>query len=310
MLTLLLVAVVVMLAIGAPIFAVMIAATVVGVASLPRGLFVEFGGPISDILKLGSGEQAAILLTIPLFIFAGYLMAESKTADRVVRFAQALLGWLPGGLAIVTIFACAIFTVFTGASGVTIVALGGLLLPALLKEGYPQRFSLGLVAGTGSVGLLFPPALPLFIYGTVYGMAAQTASDTGSGEMQLISFSTDRFLVAGVVPGMVLCAILCIYAVAVAIARNVPRQTFVFRELARSFVVAIPEISIPFVIVATLVTGLLTISEAAALTALYVARHRGVLVPRPRARLAVAHRARGDGAGRRQSSSSFCARRR
>jgi tripartite ATP-independent transporter DctM subunit len=270
MLTLALLAVILLLAIGAPIFAVMIAATLVGVASLSRGVFVEFGGPIAEIFRLGTGAQAAILSTIPLFIFAGYLMAESRTADRVVRFAQALLGWLPGGLAIVTIFACAIFTVFTGASGVTIVALGGLLMPALIKQGYPQRFSLGLVGGTGSVGLLFPPALPLFIYGTVYGMAAQTVTDTGQGEMKLIAFSTDRFLVAGVVPGLVLCGMLCAYAVAVALAREVPRQKFELRELCSSLFAALPEISIPFFIVATLLSGLFTISEAAALTALYV----------------------------------------
>jgi len=270
MMALLLIILFVALAFGAPIFAVMIAGTALGAMSLPRDIMIEFGGPIADLFRMGTGEPASILSTIPLFIFAGYMMAESKTADRLVRFAQATVGWLPGGLAVVTVFACAIFTIFSGASGVTIVALGGLVMPALMKQGYPQRFSLGLVAGTGSVGLLFPPALPLFVYGTVYGMAAQTASDTGVGDMKLIEFSTDRFLFAGIVPGMVLCGLICIYAVGIAIIRKVPRQRFVFSEVGRAFIWALPELAIPILIVVSLVTGTLTVPETAALTAVYV----------------------------------------
>src|SRR5690606_3716806 len=183
------------LALGAPIFAVFLAVAAYGATVTSRVGFEAFSAQMQDVVALGTGEPATILSTIPLFIFAGFLMAESKTADRVVRAAQAGLGWLPGGLAVVTIFACAIFTAFTGASGVTIVALGGLLMPSLLKERYPERFSLGLVAGTGSVGLLFPPAVPLFVYGTVYGFTMQAMAATESaGDMKLIDFSTDRFI--------------------------------------------------------------------------------------------------------------------
>ncbi len=270
MTTLLVILLIAALAFGAPIFAIMIGGTLLGCYTLPRELFVEFAGPMVDFFKLGTSEQASILSTIPLFIFAGYMMAEAKTADRLVRFAQALVGWLPGGLAVVTVFACAIFTIFSGASGVTIVALGGLVMPALIKQGYPKNFSLGLVAGTGSVGLLFPPALPLFVYGTVYGMAAQTASDTGEGEMKLIEFSTERFLFAGIVPGIVLCTIICAYAVGVAVVRKVPRQKFEFGELGRSLLHALPEMMIPFIIVVSLATGTLTIPESAAVTVVYV----------------------------------------
>ena len=132
-------------------------------------------------MHVGLGDQVETMSTIPLFIYAGYLLAESGTADRLVRFANALLGWVPGGLAIVTIGTCALFTVFTGASGVTIIALGGVLMPALVRNGYPERFSMGLIAGTGSVGLLFPPALPLFIYGTVYGLVREPSRCRRSG---------------------------------------------------------------------------------------------------------------------------------
>src|SRR3990167_4657221 len=102
--------------------------------------------------------SAPTLIAIPLFTFAGYMMAESGTPKRLVNVAQAFVGWLPGGLAVVTIFACAFFTAFTGASGVTIIALGGLLYPILVKEKYDDKFSMGLVTSCGSLGLLFPPS--------------------------------------------------------------------------------------------------------------------------------------------------------
>src|SRR5438445_2892010 len=155
---------------GSPLFTIMVGAAVLGAASLPRAFDSEFDGMAASMLNVGLGDPVEVMSTIPLFIYAGYLLAEAGTADRLVRFANALLGWVPGGLAIVTIGTCALFTVFTGASGVTIIALGGVLMPALVRNGYPERFSMGLIAGTGSVGLLFPPALPLFIYGPVYGL--------------------------------------------------------------------------------------------------------------------------------------------
>src|ERR1700759_495027 len=181
---------------GAPLFTIMLGATALGawsgVIHLPFGK--EFDGNIAMIEHVGLGDQVETMSTIPLFIYAGYLLAEAGTADRLVRFANALLGWVPGGLAIVTIGTCAIFTVFTGASGVTIIALGGVVMPALIRQGYPERFSMGLIAGTGSVGLLFPPALPLVIYGTVYGLT----------NLEPEIWDTRRFLLAGIVHGLVL----------------------------------------------------------------------------------------------------------
>jgi tripartite ATP-independent transporter DctM subunit len=257
-------------ALGAPIFTVMFAAGAYGATQTSRGDFMQdFGNQMSDIVSIGTGQPATVLSTIPLFIFMGFIMAEAKTADRLVRAARAGMGWMPGGLAVVTIFACALFTTFTGASGVTIVALGGLVLPSLLKEKYPAKFSLGLVAGTGSVGLLFPPALPLFIYGTVYGLAAQTQGDSGGGEMALIDFSTDRFIFAGIVPGLLLLLIMSAFAIFVAVKRGVPRHKFDGKELFWGVFYAIPEILLPGIIIGSLANGV-SIPEIACLAVIYI----------------------------------------
>lgn len=255
---------------GAPLFTIMLGGAALGalaltngsdhlsLASSSRGFDSEFNGMVEHILDVGLGDQVEVMSTIPLFIYAGCLLAEAGTADRLVRFANALLGWVPGGLAIVTIGTCALFTVFTGASGVTIIALGGVLMPALVRAGYPERFSIGLIAGTGSVGLLFPPALPLFIYGTVYGLT----------QLDPENWKTERFLFAGIVPGLVLVTMLSAVAVTVAVVRNLPRQKFDIAELGKSFFTALPELFIPFGVILGLATGF-SLPEIAALTVVY-----------------------------------------
>ena len=247
---------------GAPLFTIMLGAAVLGAASLPRAFDAEFDGMSASILNVGLGDQVEVMSTIPLFIYAGYLLAEAGTADRLVRFANALLGWVPGGLAIVTIGTCALFTVFTGASGVTIIALGGVLMPALVRNGYPERFSMGLIAGTGSVGLLFPPALPLFIYGTVCGLNVQQ-------EWKDWEWDTGRFIFAGIVPGLVLVGMLSAVAVTVAIIKKLPRQKFSGSELMKSAALALPELCIPFGVIIGLANGF-GLPEIASLTVVYV----------------------------------------
>src|SRR5205807_8626461 len=146
-------------------------------ATLGTPLFAVFGGLAWFLFRAAGIDVSAImielyrlasaptLLPIPLFTLAGYVLAASQSPQRLVRCMQTLIGWLPGGLALMALCACAFFTAFTGASGVTIVALGGFLLPVLLKERYPELFSLGLLTTCGSLGLLFPPSLPIILYG-------------------------------------------------------------------------------------------------------------------------------------------------
>jgi C4-dicarboxylate transporter, DctM subunit len=247
---------------GAPLFTIMLGGAALGALSLvdgQRGFDANFDGMIVSMFGVGTGEQASVLSTLPLFIYAGYLLADSKSGDRLVRVGNAALGWLPGGLAIVAILTSALYTVFTGGSGVTIIALGGVLLPGLVKQGYPERFSLGLVAGTGAVGLLFPPAVPLFIFGTIYGLT----------NLDPENFSSGRFIFAGIVPGLVVLTLLSVVAVSVAIQKKLPRTKFTVKELVDSFIKALPELIIPFAVIVGLAKGF-ALSEVAALTVAYV----------------------------------------
>jgi tripartite ATP-independent transporter DctM subunit len=267
---------------GSPLFIVMLAACAFGTAVTDRGFDTEFYGAVEKMFGTATSEQSEVLSTIPMFIYVGYILAESKMADRLVRFANAGLGWMPGGLAIVTILTCAVFTVFTGASGVTIIALGGVLMPALVRAGYPKRFAMGLIAGTGSVGLLFIPALPLFIYGAVAGLNVQKDwVCTGDQALDAINMAkyhgaacwpawdTQRFLLAGTFPGLLLIAMLSIVAVTVAIKNKLPRQKFSADELAKSLLAVLPELIIPGGVILGLANGFGP-SEVAALTVLYV----------------------------------------
>ena len=202
--------------------------------------------------------EMPILLAIPLFTFAGYLLGEGNASTRLVNLTDALLGWMPGGLAIVTIFTCAFFTAFTGASGITIIALGGLLYPALCRAGYAERFNLGLLTSSGSLGLLFAPALPLILFGVV---AQQMDLDHPVG-------ITDLFL-AGIFPGLLMLVMLSVYAM------MQPRETEKLQAFdmatARDAILAAKwDIPLPFVVLGGIYGGYFAISEAAAVTVVYV----------------------------------------
>jgi C4-dicarboxylate transporter, DctM subunit len=222
-----------------------------------------------------------ILVTIPLFTFVGYLMAESKTPDRIVRASSAFFGWMPGGLAIVCIVASAFFTTLTGGSGVTIVAIGGLLYPALRKQGYPHEYALGLVTTGGSLGLLLPPSLPILVYALVAGIDFNVAFKAAAG------------------PGIMIMVMLAIHAVYTGRKYNVPRSKPDFREMLSAVWLLKWELGVPVVILGGLGTGLTSLDESAALTAVHD-RDRGLRLQGPRSQEGSAARREGvDGAGRR-----------
>ena len=195
--------------------------------------------------------DSPILVTIPLFTFVGYVLAEAKTPDRLVHAARALLGWLPGGLAIVCVLTSAIFTVLTGGSGVTIIAVGGLLYPALRKQKYPDDFALGLVTTGGSVGLLLPLSLPLLVYSLVAHVDFNEAFK------------------AVLVPGALVIALLCVYAVYVGSKNRVVHEWKGFGDVGRALWDLKWELGIPVILAGGLGTGLTQIDEAAGLVAFY-----------------------------------------
>ena len=236
---------VVLALLGAPLFAVIAASAMLG--------FTREGIDLQAIaIEFYGIAEMPILLAIPLFTFAGYLLSESGAPRRLVRLTQALLGWMPAGLAIVSLAACAFFTAFTGASGVTIIALGALLFPALHQAGYPEKFNLGLITSAGSLGLLFAPSLPLILYGIVAEIAVE-----------------DLFL-AGILPGFLMLLMLSGYSVWKNRALRAPLSDFSWKEAGAAIREAAWEIPLPIVVLGGIYSGYFAISEAAAVTALYV----------------------------------------
>lgn len=230
---------------GAPIF------TAMGAVALAGFYFagIETSVVSVEIYRLAS---APTILTIPLFTFAGYVLAESKAPVRLLHLSQSLLGWMPGGVAIVCLFVCAFFTAFTGASGVTIIALGGLLYPILIEEGYSERFSLGLITTCGSLGLLFPPSLPIILYGII------------------AKVDIDDLFLAGLVPGIILMLVLGAYSMFMARKGTARRRSFSARELGAAMWEARYELPLPVFVLGGIYGGFVTATEASALSAFYV----------------------------------------
>lgn len=230
---------------GAPLFIIIAAIALVSFHA--SGIDI-----MAVIIELYRLTASPTLIAIPLFTFAGYMLAESNAPQRLVGVARSLFGWMPGGLAVVALFSCAFFTAFTGASGVTIVALGGILMPIMLKENYTKKFSLGLMTSSGSLGLLFPPSLPIILYGFVAGV------------------SVDQMFLAGLIPGLLLIGLLAIYNAYKGLEFGVERTPFSVRNVFLSTRNAAWELPLPFIILVGIYGGFFTVTEAAAMTAFYV----------------------------------------
>jgi C4-dicarboxylate transporter, DctM subunit len=229
---------------GAPLFAVIASGAL-------SGFHGEGVSIVSVAINIFQLTDTQILPAIPLFTLAGYIMGESGAPRRLVRLSKALLGWMPGGLSMVALASCAMFTAFTGASGVTIIALGGLLYPALKSEGYPDRFSLGLITTGGALGLLFPPALPPILFGII------------------AKVSVDDVFRAGLLPGLFMLVLLSVYSAIQSKRSKVPTTRFHFMEVAKAAREAIWEIPLPFIVLGGIYTGKFAVGDAAIITAIY-----------------------------------------
>lgn len=230
---------------GAPLFVIIAGSALIGFYSIDEPL-------MTVAIELFRMVDLQFLSAIPFFTFAGYLLSESNAPHRLVRMTQAILGWLPGGLALVCLVACAFFTAFTGASGVTIIALGAILYPALKQDGYSDKFTLGLVTTSGSLGLLFAPSLPLILYGVV------------------AEVSIDDLFRAGLAPGILMLVMLSVWAMWVSRQNKQPLKRFSFSEVVAATNEAKWELPLPIVVLGSVYSGFLAVSEAAAITVIYV----------------------------------------
>jgi tripartite ATP-independent transporter DctM subunit len=235
---------------GAPVFVAM-----GGVALV---LFFHDGTPVAAVsAEVYRLVASPTLPAIPLLTAAGYILAESNAAERLVRFFRALFGWMPGGIAVMVAAVCALFTTFTGGSGVTIIALGGLVYPILRKDGYSEGFSLGLVTAAGSLGLLFPPSLPVILYSVVASNRNQTVQ---AGDLYL----------AGLLPGLLLLVLTALYGILIGRRRTEHEAVkFSWREVCASAWVAKWELLLPVFIITIFATGLTTMIETAAAALAY-----------------------------------------
>ena len=234
-----------LLLIGVPIFAVISGLT----------LYLLFSSQIDIsalIIEMHRMATTPVLVAIPLFTFAGYLLSASGAPQRLIRLSNAFLGWLPGGLSVIALITCAVFTTLTGATGLTIIALGGILLPAMIQERYSEKFSLGLLTTSGTLGLLFPPSLPLIIYAIV------------------AKVRIDHLFIAGLLPGLLLVLLLAVFCVYKSVRTEVPKTRFQFKELVGASRQILWELPLPFVVLGGIYSGYFAVSEAAAITAVYV----------------------------------------
>ncbi len=232
---------------GTPIFALL-----GGIAMV--AFFSEGSRPIVPLIKAYEEltSSSANLAAIPLFTLTGFLLAEGKSSQRLLHALRAVFGWAPGGTAVAAATLCAFFTLFTGGSGVTILALGGLLLPALRQEGYRERFAIGLLTASGSLGLLFPLSVPLILYGIV----AQNAA------------IEDLFL-GGLIPGILMLGLIAALGVREAVRTGAPRTPFRMAAMFSGLWEAKWELLLPVVVLTALLGGYATTSESAAIAALY-----------------------------------------
>jgi len=245
MILLVVLAVILLMLIGVPVFVV--------ICGLTLYLLFTSGIDLSAIIiEMHRMATTPVLVAIPLFTFAGYLLSESGAPKRLIRLSNAVLGWLPGGLSVIALITCAVFTALTGATGLTIIALGGILLPAMSRGKYPEVFSLGLLTTSGTLGLLFPPSLPLIIYAIV------------------AKVRIDQLFIAGILPGIFLVVLLSAFGIARAVQAKVPKTRFQISEVFAAFREAVWELPLPIVVLGGIYSGKFAISEAAAITAVYV----------------------------------------
>ena len=242
---------IILVAFGLPIFILLASLAIFFFLSEPTDWATNY-----DLISTISDSAYRIVVSptlaaIPIFTLAGYILAESNISDRLIKFFKSSLGWLPGSTVLIVVILCAFFTALTGGSGVTILALGAILYPILVHDGYSKRFSLGIITTAGSLGLLFPPSLPAIIYSVTAGI----------NPLELFR--------QALIPAIFLMSIMFFYGLYM-LPRNKKIEKFNFKNAYNSAKIAKWEIAIPVLIILSLFSGFATLVESAALLVLYV----------------------------------------
>jgi tripartite ATP-independent transporter DctM subunit len=256
---------------GTPVILLLIAAALSGTP-----IFVVIGGIALVMLQAGGGEPEAApiqiysalteadIIAIPLFTLTGFFLSESKAGERLVYAFRSLFSWLPGGMIVATVVICAFFTSFTGASGVTILALGGILYTILAeKSKYPEKFSIGLLTSVGGIGLLFPPSLPIILVGSTTNSILYFMGET-------IEHSIIDFFLGAIIPGIILVLAMIIFGIAASVKVKIPVEPFSLKEAGKALKGSILEIFLPVILVAGYFSSLLTLVQVSAVSVIYV----------------------------------------
>ena len=256
-----------LLLVGSPLF------VVIGVAATLCVLLLE-GRDLSFIVKdIYKATDKEVLLAIPFFVMAGAIMTEGSIARRLIEMAKALIGWFPGGLAMAGVLSCMVFAAISGSSPVTVIAIGSIMVPALIDAGYEERFSLGLLTSAGSLGILIPPSIPMIIYGVVcFTDPSIKSAATGAAP------TVKDLFVAGIGPGLFIGGLLMLWAVFRERDKVLPIEE-TLHDLPRAFTEGIWAAGLPILIIGGIYSGLFTATEAAAVSVVYALAVEFVIHP-------------------------------
>lgn len=221
-----------------------------GMSLLLFYLYIDI--PMFAIVKtMFDTVNKATLLSIPLYVFAGAIMARGVIAGRLIDLALNMFGWMKGGLAMASVIACIFFAAISGSSPVTLIAIGTIMYPALIKNGYPENLSLGVLTVSGSLGILIPPSIPMIVFSMVTGA------------------NVNKLFMAGIVPGVIAGVLLLLTCLYYGYKLNLPVTKFSGKATARSFARGIPALMMPGIVLGGIYAGIYTVTEAAAVAAVY-----------------------------------------
>jgi len=236
---------VVLVALGAQLFLI-----IGGISVLLFYLYVDI--PMFAVIKaMFDTVNKSALLAIPLYVFAGAIMSRGEIAKRLIDLASAALGWLKGGLAVSSVLACIFFASISGSSPVTLIAIGTIMYPALIKQGYPEKLSVGILTVSGTLGILIPPSIPMIVFAIVTGA------------------DVNQLFIAGIIPGVITGGLLMLLCVIYGYSYNLATEPFALAKLGASMKRGVPALIMPILILGGIYSGIYTVTEAAAVACVY-----------------------------------------